>query len=127
MSKRCQVGDCCIYVCMYVFLGLCYDGSGLFRQDSLKQMRPEDMKNSKKKMKNKTSSNTDPLSGDLSSLFSSSDWKKIKFELRPKNKSITIRISEEMLDAIKSKAQDEGLDYQKWIRSSIEDALNKTA
>ena len=85
------------------------------------------MKNSKKNMKNKTSSNTDPLSGDLSSLFSSSDWKKIKFELRPKNKSITIRISEEMLDAIKSKAQDEGLDYQKWIRSSIEDALNKTA
>jgi predicted DNA binding CopG/RHH family protein len=51
----------------------------------------------------------------------------MKFEMKPKNKSITIRISEEMLDAIKEKAQDEGLDYQKWIRSSIEDTLNKTA
>jgi predicted DNA binding CopG/RHH family protein len=51
----------------------------------------------------------------------------MKFELRPKNKSITIRVSQEMLDAIKEKANEEGLDYQKWIRSSIEDALNKMA
>lgn len=85
------------------------------------------MKNSKKSMKNKKKLNSDPLEGDLSSIFSESGWKKIKFELKPKNKSITIRISEEMLVAIKAKAQDEGLDYQKWIRSSIEDALNKTA
>ena len=90
-------------------------------------MNPGNMKNSKKNTKNKAPSNADPLNGDLSSLFSSPDWKKIKFELKPKNKSITIRISEEMLSAIKAKAQDEGLDYQKWIRSSIEDALNKTA
>lgn len=85
------------------------------------------MKNLKRTSKNKKILNRDPLNGDLSSLFSEKGWKKIKFELMPKNKSITIRISEEMLDAIKIKAQNEGQDYQKWIRSSIEDALNKTA
>ncbi len=81
------------------------------------------MKNSKKVSKKKT----DPLERDLSSLFDKKGWKKVRFELRPKNKSITIRISEEMLEAIKAKAEDEGLDYQKWIRSSIEDALNRSA
>jgi predicted DNA binding CopG/RHH family protein len=85
------------------------------------------MKNSKKTSNKKNNVLADPLDKDLSSLFSSSGWKKIKFELKPKNKSITIRISEEMLEAIKEKANDEGLDYQKWIRSSIEDALNKIA
>ncbi len=86
------------------------------------------MKNSKKNSKiKKQKSSGDPLDKDLSSLFSSSGWKKMKFELRPKNKSITIRVSQEMLDAIKEKANEEGLDYQKWIRSSIEDALNKIA
>jgi predicted DNA binding CopG/RHH family protein len=81
------------------------------------------MKNSKKVSKKKI----DPLDKDLTSLFDKKGWKKIRFELKPKNKSITIRISEEMLEAIKAKAQDEGLDYQKWIRSSIEDALNRSA
>lgn len=81
------------------------------------------MKNSKKVSRK----NLDPLDKDLSTLFDKKGWKKIRFELKPKNKSITIRISEEMLEAIKARAQDEGLDYQKWIRSSIEDALNRSA
>lgn len=81
------------------------------------------MKNSKKSSNKKN----DPLEKDLSSLFEEKRWKKVRFELKPKNKSITIRISEEMLEAIKAKAHDEGLDYQKWIRSSIEDALNRSA
>jgi predicted DNA binding CopG/RHH family protein len=85
------------------------------------------MKSSKKVSKSKVKKNPDPLEGDLSSLFSKKGWQKIKFELKPKNRSITIRISQEMLDAIKEKAEHEGLDYQKWIRSSIEDALKKTA
>jgi predicted DNA binding CopG/RHH family protein len=83
------------------------------------------MKNIKKNSKKRHE--VDPLKGDLSSIFSEKGWKRVKFELKPKNKSITIRMSEEMLDAIKAKAEEEGLDYQKWIRSSIEDALNKSA
>lgn len=85
------------------------------------------MKNSKKISKKKKNLKNDPLERDLSYLFDRGDWKKVKFELRPKNKSITLRVSEEMLEAIKAKAKDEGLDYQKWIRSSLEEALNKSA
>lgn len=84
------------------------------------------MKNSKKASKKQTPQR-DPLSGDLSQLFDKKGWKKIKFELMPKDKSITLRLSEDMLNAIKARAEDEGLDYQKWIRSSLEDALNKSA
>lgn len=85
------------------------------------------MKNSKKISKKKNKSEIDPLNRDLSHLFERSDWKKVKFELKPKNKSITLRLSEEMLEAIKARAEHEGLDYQKWIRSSLEEALNKSA
>jgi predicted DNA binding CopG/RHH family protein len=83
------------------------------------------MKNKKKNIRKRNQQ--DPLRGDLSSLLGKKEWKRVKFELKPKNKSITIRLSEEMLESIKAKAEEEGLDYQKWIRSSIEDALNKSA
>ncbi|MCM0607235.1 MAG: hypothetical protein KA715_14190 [Xanthomonadaceae bacterium] len=78
------------------------------------------MKPSKKISKN----NTDPLAGDLSELLKSGDWKVVKFELRPKNKTITLRLSEDLLDAIKDKAEESGLDYQKWIRLSLERILD---
>lgn len=85
------------------------------------------MKNSKKAdLRNKVQKD-DPLKKDLSHLFDKKGWKNVKFELKPKDKSITLRLSEDMLNAIKARAEDEGLDYQKWIRSSLEDALNKSA
>ena len=76
------------------------------------------MKNSKKKTKNK-----DPLSGDLSHLIKEKGWKKVSFEVLPKDKTVTLRMNESMLEAIKEKAKNAGVDYQKWIRSSLEDAL----
>ncbi|MGE3608464.1 MAG: CopG family antitoxin [Bacteriovoracaceae bacterium] len=76
------------------------------------------MKNSKKKIKTK-----DPLNKDLSSLFKEKGWKKIQFEMRPKDKTITLRMSEDLLTAIKLEAKKAGLDYQKWIRASLEEAL----
>lgn len=79
------------------------------------------MKNSKKK------NNTDPLKKDLSSLFDRKDWKKVNFELLQKNKTITLRINEELLEAIKLKANEEGIDYQKWIRESLMEKLNRSA
>jgi len=78
------------------------------------------MKRSKKKEK-------DPLSGDLSKLISEGKWTKVRFELKPKSKTITLRISDELLSAIKTKAEEEGLDYQKWIRNSLEESLSKSA
>jgi predicted DNA binding CopG/RHH family protein len=80
------------------------------------------MKNSKKPSKTK-----DPLNKDLTSLFDKTGWKKINFELKPKNKTVTLRMSEDLLEAIKVKAEMEGLDYQKWIRNSIEESLKRSA
>lgn len=85
------------------------------------------MKNLKKKRSKMKKSSIDPLKKDLSKVFDQEGWQKIKYELKPKNKSITLRLSEELLEAIKAKAEDEGLDYQKWIRGSLESALNKSA
>ncbi len=85
------------------------------------------MKKIKRNLIKQSSREIDPLASDLTSLLRSSGWKKIKFELMPKNKSITLRLSEELLEAIKLKAEEEGLDYQKWIRASIEDALKRPA
>ena len=75
------------------------------------------MKNSKKEIKK---IEKDPLKGDLSYLLKSSSWNEVKFELKPKNKSITIRINDELLKALKTKAKNSGLEYQKLIRLTLE-------
>ena len=62
----------------------------------------------------------DPLTGDLSDLLKTGDWTKVKFELRPKDKTVTLRMSGELLSAVKNKAKESGLDYQKWIRIVLE-------
>lgn len=79
------------------------------------------MKNSKKK------NSTDPLAGDLSGLFDRKDWKKINYELLQKNKTITLRINEDLLEAVKARAEEDGIDYQKWIRESLVEKLNRSA
>jgi predicted DNA binding CopG/RHH family protein len=62
----------------------------------------------------------DPLKGDLSHLLKSGALNEVKFELKPKNKSITIRLNEELLKALKAKAKTSGLEYQKLIRLTLE-------
>ncbi len=79
------------------------------------------MKSSKKKTNDYE---LDPLAGDLSSLFDEGDWKKLRFELTcPKNKTITLRISEELLKSIKDKAKKLKIDYHKLIRIVLEKAI----
>ncbi len=85
------------------------------------------MKNSKKILKNKTTKNNDPLFGDLSHLLKKEDWKQVRFELKPKNKTVTIRMSEDLLSAVKEKAEETGIDYQKVIREAIERFLKEAA
>jgi predicted DNA binding CopG/RHH family protein len=77
------------------------------------------MKTSKRALKKK-SDTLDPLAGDLSDLLQNGNWTRVKYELRPKNKTITLRVSEELLEAVKDKANENGLDYQKWIRIVLE-------
>lgn len=85
------------------------------------------MKNSKKISKNIRKKNTDPLDRDLSDLLQAGEWKRVKFELLPKNKTITLRVSEELLNAVKLEAEKEGLDYQKYIRLTLEKLLLKAS
>lgn len=77
------------------------------------------MKNSKSALKRMVEE-IDPLDRDLSDLLAKGDWQRVRFELRPKNKTITIRMSEELLKAVKDRAKKSGLDYQKFIRIALE-------
>lgn len=76
-----------------------------------------------KKNKKKTRSQLPDLSF-LSGMFG---LKKIHFERMPKNTTISLRMNESLLEAIKEKSEEEGLHYQKWIRKVIEDALEQKA
>ena len=65
-----------------------------------------------------------PLSGDLSKLLREGRWRRIRFELAPKDKTVTIRMSADLLEAVKRKAARSGLDYQKFIRLALEDQVS---
>ena len=72
------------------------------------------------KISKKRNRNGNPLDRDMSELLKTGEWKAVRFELEPKNKTITIRLSERLLSALKRKARASGLDYQKFIRLALE-------
>ena len=74
------------------------------------------MKSSRKK----SLKNIDPLRGNLSDLLEQGEWRRVRFELRPKRRTVTIRMSDALLRAVKTKAKRFGLDYQQFIRLSLE-------
>ena len=83
------------------------------------------MKSSKK---NTSKKNKDPLAGDLSHLFDGTHkWKQVSFELRPKDKTISLRLSSDLLTELKKKAGELGIDYQKYIRIALEEVIFKKA
>lgn len=84
------------------------------------------MKKSKKPLKIKTDlSGDDPLDGDMSEFIRKNikNARIVRFEFEPKDKSVTIRISEGLLNAIKKKAKEAGVDYQKYIRMKLEHSI----
>jgi len=62
----------------------------------------------------------DPLAGDLAGLLEGGGWRRVRYELKPKDKTVTIRLSSDLLRAVKERAARDGLDYQKFIRLSLE-------
>ena len=63
---------------------------------------------------------------DISDLLQLPGWKLTRFEqIKPKNKTVTLRISEELLKEVKSKAEKLGIDYQKFIRVVLEGAVRE--
>jgi predicted DNA binding CopG/RHH family protein len=47
----------------------------------------------------------------------------LRFEIKRKNKSINLRLSEELYDAVRKRAARAGLPYQRFIRLALEQAV----
>lgn len=67
------------------------------------------------------------LKKDLSDFISPDNFKTTSFEFAPKDKSITLRVSSDLLDAMQSAAKRRRTNYQKLIREAIEQFLKKAA
>ena len=53
-----------------------------------------------------------------------SNFKPVTFEFAPKDATISLRLSKDLLDAVKKASGKRGIGYQKFIRESIERAIN---
>jgi predicted DNA binding CopG/RHH family protein len=47
----------------------------------------------------------------------------VKFELRKKDRAVSLRLPEQLYEAVKKKAESVGVPYQRFIRMAIENAL----
>jgi predicted DNA binding CopG/RHH family protein len=48
----------------------------------------------------------------------------VRFEMRPKDKAVSLRLPEKLLEAVRGEARREGVPYQRFIRMAIESALH---
>jgi predicted DNA binding CopG/RHH family protein len=65
------------------------------------------------------------LDRDLSDYIDADNLVPFPFEYRPKQKSINLRISEELLEAVRKEARSRGIPYQRYIRQTLEAAVRK--
>jgi predicted DNA binding CopG/RHH family protein len=65
------------------------------------------------------------LKKDLSDFILPDNFTTTSFEFAPKDKSITLRVSSDLLDAVQSAAKRRRTNYQKLIREAIEQFLKK--
>ena len=63
------------------------------------------------------------LNQDLSDYLSAKNFAPYRFEFKPKQKSVNLRMSGELLDAIRTRAKRQGIPYQRYIRQALERAL----
>ena len=63
------------------------------------------------------------LKQDLSNYMHHENFKPMRFELKPKKHTVTIRVSKELFKALKQKAKKLGLPYQKLMRQALENFL----
>jgi predicted DNA binding CopG/RHH family protein len=61
---------------------------------------------------------------DLSE-YDLSDGEFVRFELKPKDKSVNLRLPGQLLDAVRKRAKRAGLPYQRFIRMALEEAVRK--
>ncbi len=66
------------------------------------------------------------LDRDLSEYIIAENLAPFPFEYRPKQKSVNLRISEELLRAVRAAARRRGIPYQRYIRQALELALRRS-
>ena len=94
----------------------------------MKKLKTKKRAVTKKKLRPLDLSGDDPLAQDFSNVdFGTGKWVKFSelFEFEPKNKTITFRMSETMLDKLKQIAAKEKTDYQKLIREALAELIQK--
>ena len=67
------------------------------------------------------------LEQDLSDFIENSDPLPFRFEFKKKNKLMTLRVSEDLLNALKETSSRRGMSYQKYVRYVLEEAIRKDA
>ena len=65
------------------------------------------------------------LNKDLSAYITAENLEPFPFEYRPKQKSVNLRISDELLNAVRAAARRNGVPYQRFIRQALELALER--
>jgi predicted DNA binding CopG/RHH family protein len=66
------------------------------------------------------------LDRDLSEYISAENIEPFPFEYKPKQKSVNLRISDELLRAVRAAARRRGIPYQRYIRQALELALQRS-
>ena len=65
------------------------------------------------------------LEQDLTDYLNLKNFSPVTFELLPKTKQVNLRFSEPLLNAVRQRAAQEGISYQKFIRRAVEGSLKK--
>jgi predicted DNA binding CopG/RHH family protein len=47
----------------------------------------------------------------------------MRFEMKPKDKTVNLRLPEQLLDAVRERATSAGIPYQRFIRMALERAV----
>jgi predicted DNA binding CopG/RHH family protein len=63
------------------------------------------------------------LQQDLSDYRHAGNFKRVRFEFLPKQKSINLRLSGDLLNAVRASAKRQGIPYQRYIRQTLERAV----
>ncbi len=65
------------------------------------------------------------LDRDLTDYLNLKQFTPVTFELLPKTKQVNLRFSEPLFAAVRKRAEQEGISYQKFIRRAVEGSLKK--
>lgn len=67
------------------------------------------------------------LEEDLSDYLHLGNFRKVSFEIQPKDKAVTLRMPNQLVEAFKSKAEKDGVNYQKLMRQALEKFIKRSA